>query len=199
MVTRDEGSPSGPIWLVDSAAVGRAVDTAAALASGHSANPTERMASRIAEAARRKGCLIGPSMPALSRRWALCDVRWKFSVYDCFARGVSRVRASCTVPRLQVRPLASHNEDLNSLNSLSAQATQDRRRPPQVTACTARLHLWSRNCLSRSCFFITRARTTRRRSPCCAAYSASCSSAPPRPSRRRSARLPLADTRRPRG
>ena len=38
-------------------------------------------------------------------RWALCDVRWKFSVYDCFARGVSRVRASCTVPRLQVRPL----------------------------------------------------------------------------------------------
>eukprot|EP00964_Phaeocystis_antarctica_P124108 scaffold87801_cov42-Phaeocystis_antarctica.AAC.1 len=49
---------------------------------------------------------------------AVCDVRWKFSVYDCFARGVSRVRASCTVPRLQVRPLVSNNEDLNSLNSL---------------------------------------------------------------------------------
>ena len=48
---------------------------------------------------------------------ALCDVRWKFSVYDCFARGVSRVRTSCTAPRLQVRPLASLNEDLNSLNS----------------------------------------------------------------------------------
>ena len=28
----------------------------------------------------------------------MCDVRRKFSVYDCFARGVSRVRASCTVP-----------------------------------------------------------------------------------------------------
>ena len=38
-------------------------------------------------------------------------------MYDCFAREVSRVRASCTVPRLQVRPLVSHNEDLNSLNS----------------------------------------------------------------------------------
>ena len=50
-------------------------------------------------------------------RWALCDVRWKFSVYDCFARGVSRVRASCTVPRLQVRLLASNNEDLNSQNT----------------------------------------------------------------------------------
>eukprot|EP00964_Phaeocystis_antarctica_P148581 scaffold115482_cov18-Phaeocystis_antarctica.AAC.1 len=48
---------------------------------------------------------------------ALCDVRWKFSVHDCFARGVSRVRASCTVPRLRVRPLASNNEDLNSQNS----------------------------------------------------------------------------------
>eukprot|EP00964_Phaeocystis_antarctica_P118588 scaffold82375_cov67-Phaeocystis_antarctica.AAC.1 len=45
--------------------------------------------------------------------------RWKFPVYDCFAREVSRVRASCTVPRLQVRPLVSHNEDLNSLNSHS--------------------------------------------------------------------------------
>ena len=57
-------------------------------------------------------------------RWALCDVRWKFSVYDCFARGVSRVRASCTVPRLQVRLLASNNEDLNSLNSLNRQETK---------------------------------------------------------------------------
>eukprot|EP00964_Phaeocystis_antarctica_P026740 scaffold15069_cov61-Phaeocystis_antarctica.AAC.1 len=54
LVTRDEGSPSGPIWLVDSAAVGRAVDTAAALASGHSAKPTERMASRIVGAASQK-------------------------------------------------------------------------------------------------------------------------------------------------
>ena len=35
-------------------------------------------------------------------------------MYDCFARGLSRVRASCTVPRLQVRPLVSNNEDLNS-------------------------------------------------------------------------------------
>ena len=41
-------------------------------------------------------------------------------MYDCFAGGVSRVRASCTVPRLQVRPLVSHNEDLNSLNSLNS-------------------------------------------------------------------------------
>ena len=29
----------------------------------------------------------------------------------CFPRGVSRVRASCTVPRLQVRALVSNNED----------------------------------------------------------------------------------------
>ena len=35
------------------------------------------------------------------------------------ARGVSRVRASCSVPRLQVRPLVSNNESLNSLNSLN--------------------------------------------------------------------------------
>jgi hypothetical protein len=50
LVTRDAGSPSGPIWLVDSAEEGRAVDTAAALASGHSANPTEsRRASRMGE------------------------------------------------------------------------------------------------------------------------------------------------------
>ena len=71
LVTRDEGSPSGPIWLVDSAAVGRAVDTAAALASGHSANPTERMASRIAEPLRRKGCLIGPSKASFFLRRAV--------------------------------------------------------------------------------------------------------------------------------
>eukprot|EP00964_Phaeocystis_antarctica_P009053 scaffold4897_cov58-Phaeocystis_antarctica.AAC.1 len=49
---------------------------------------------------------------ATTSRWALCDVRWKFSVYRRFARGVSRVRARCTVPRVQVRPLASNNEDL---------------------------------------------------------------------------------------
>ena len=35
-----------------------------------------------------------------------------------FARGVSRVRASCTVPRLRVRPLVSHNENLNSPKQL---------------------------------------------------------------------------------
>ena len=33
---------------------------------------------------------------------------------DTLARGGSRARASCTVPRLRVRPLVSHNEDLNS-------------------------------------------------------------------------------------
>ena len=44
-------------------------------------------------------------------------------MHDCFARGVSRVRASCTVPRLRVRPLASHNEDLNSLNSLNSRGS----------------------------------------------------------------------------
>ena len=50
--------------------------------------------------------------------YAVLDLPTEFSVYDCFARGVSRVRASCTVPRLQVRPLVSNNEDLNSQNSL---------------------------------------------------------------------------------
>ena len=38
----------------------------------------------------------------------------KFSVHDCLARGVSRVRASCSVPRLRVRALVSNNENLNS-------------------------------------------------------------------------------------
>ena len=37
---------------------------------------------------------------------------------NTLARGGSRVRATRTVPRLQVRPVVSHNEDLNSLNSL---------------------------------------------------------------------------------
>ena len=61
LVTRDAGSPSGPIWLVDSAEEGRAVDTAAALASGHSANPTEsRRASRIGGAF-FAGCLFRKS------------------------------------------------------------------------------------------------------------------------------------------
>ena len=39
---------------------------------------------------------------------AVCDVRRKFSVYDCFARGVSRERVPFL---LQVRPLVSHNKD----------------------------------------------------------------------------------------
>ena len=42
---------------------------------------------------------------------AVCE----YPVHDCFfARGVSRVRASCSVPRLRVRALVSHNENLNS-------------------------------------------------------------------------------------
>ena len=32
----------------------------------------------------------------------------EYYMYDCFARGGSRVRASCTVPRLQVCALALH-------------------------------------------------------------------------------------------
>ena len=41
-------------------------------------------------------------------------------IRDCFARGVSRVRASCTVPRFGFTSLVSHNESLNdSLNSWS--------------------------------------------------------------------------------
>eukprot|EP00964_Phaeocystis_antarctica_P002976 scaffold1580_cov58-Phaeocystis_antarctica.AAC.2 len=53
---------------------------------------------------------------ALSRRWfnpcTACRVAIRL---DTLARGGSRARASCTVPRLRVRPLVSNNEDLNSL------------------------------------------------------------------------------------
>ena len=42
---------------------------------------------------------------------------------NTLARGGSRVRATRTVPRLQDRPVVSHNEDLNSLNSLRDHAS----------------------------------------------------------------------------
>ena len=123
LVTRDEGSPSGPIWLVDSAAVGRAVDTAAALASGHSANPTERMASRIAGG--RKGCLIRPSKPP----------REEFSPHKQHKIDVDRLKLG-PVPltyilrryeRLRVRPgVASSSRELaqHAADHHAAQPTQ---------------------------------------------------------------------------
>ena len=43
-------------------------------------------------------------------------------MHGFYARGGSRVRASCTVPRLLVRPLVPHNENLNSLNSLNSES-----------------------------------------------------------------------------